>query len=606
MTTLQPRTFDPRISLAMSMHSQPGVYALLIGSGTSTGAGMLTGWGVVKNLVQRAAAAANQPLEEDPTAEQIERWWTANGDGQELGYSGLLKEAGQTPAARSALLNDYFQATEEDRQNGLKIPGKAHNGIAELAARGSVKVILTTNFDELIEQALTSKNVRYQVITTEEEAAASTPLVHADCTVVKIHGDYRALAQRNTVDELSEYGPAMKELLAEVFENFGLITNGWSADWDHALVASIKTRATRRYPLYWTTRSQLGPKAQELVTLHSGQTIEGVTADDFFPDLVQRLQSLDTLTIAPMTEEMAIARMKKLLPHRESYIELRDLLDVELSRIEKALERRSGLYPLLANGTVDIAAMDEECTRIRSECHVLLRLVTLGVLLDRDRLQTDVWVWALQRLLKARKNPSGGVNQEWVALGHYPALLVLRAIAMVAVAFDREDVFIRAAVEPRWKDQHSYSDPEPAFSVLQDYRVLDHDKVKAFPRWNGTAWIYPRSELIDNDLRPIILPLLGDDEDYKATFNHAEYRMALAQTFLDQGRQRQRPSPGKYCSDSQWSGDTEDELASEIDFRERGSHSAWGWQKTPENATDEFEVKLTQLGEHLATFPRWG
>lgn len=605
MTTLQPRTFDPRISLAMSMHSQPGVYALLIGSGTSTGAGMLTGWGVVKNLVQRAAAAANQPLEEDPTAEQIERWWTANGDGQELGYSGLLKEAGQTPAARSALLNDYFQATEEDRQNGLKIPGKAHNGIAELAARGSVKVILTTNFDELIEQALTAKGVPFQVITTEEEAAASTPLVHADCTVVKIHGDYRALAQRNTVDELSEYGPAMKELLAEVFENFGLITNGWSADWDHALVAAIKTRATRRYPLYWTTRSQLGPKAQELVTLHNGQTIEGVTADDFFPDLVQRLQSLDTLTTAPMTEEMAIARMKKLLPYRESYIELRDLLEVELSRIEKHLTRRSGLYPLLADGQIDFAAVDEECAHIRSECQVLLRLVTIGVQLDRDRVQTDVWVWALQRLLKARKNPSGGVNQEWVALGHYPALLVLRAIAMVAVAFDREDVFIRAAVEPRWKDQHSYGDPKPAFFVLHEYQVLDHRVVNEFPRWNETKWLYPASELLDIDLRPIILPLIGDDEDYKATFNHAEYRMALAQTFLDGGRQRRRLTGGKFCWESQWTGNNENQLASELDFRERGDHSAWEWKKPAEGEPDEFETKLTELSEQLATIRRW-
>ena len=605
MTTLQPRTFDPRISLAMSMHSQPGVYALLIGSGTSTGAGMLTGWGVVKNLVQRAATAANMPLEKDPTAAQIEQWWAANGDGQELGYSGLLKEAGQTPAARSALLSGYFQATAEDRENGLKIPGKAHNGIAELAARGSVKVILTTNFDELIEQALTSKNVRYQVITTEEEAAASTPLVHADCTVVKIHGDYRALAQRNTVEELSEYGPAMKELLAEVFENFGLITNGWSADWDHALVAAIKTRATRRYPLYWTTRSQLGPKAQELVALHTGQTIEGVTADDFFPDLVQRLESLDTLAIAPMTEEMAIARMKKLLPYRESYIELRDLLDIEICRIEKHLERRSGLYPVLDNGLIDVAAVDEECARIRSECQVLLRLVTIGIQLDRDRVHTDVWVWALQRLLKARKKPSGGVNQEWVALGHYPALLVLRAIAMVAVAFDREDVFIRTAVEPRWKDQHSHGDPEPAFFVLHEYQVLDSRVVNEFPRWNGTKWLFPASELLDIDLRPIILPLIGDDEDYKATFTRAEYRMALANTFLDGGRQRRRLTGGKFSSDWQWTGNNEDQLASELDFRKRGDHPAWGWKKPAEGEPDEFETRLTQLGTQLAAIPRW-
>jgi hypothetical protein len=41
--------------LATAMQSQPGVYALLLGSGISTGAGIPTGWGVVTSLVEKAA-----------------------------------------------------------------------------------------------------------------------------------------------------------------------------------------------------------------------------------------------------------------------------------------------------------------------------------------------------------------------------------------------------------------------------------------------------------------------------------------------------------------------------------------------------------------------
>jgi hypothetical protein len=64
--------FDPRISLATAIHSQPGVYALLLGSGTSTGAGVPTGWGVVQALIAQAAAAsaAEVPGDLDP-----ESWW---------------------------------------------------------------------------------------------------------------------------------------------------------------------------------------------------------------------------------------------------------------------------------------------------------------------------------------------------------------------------------------------------------------------------------------------------------------------------------------------------------------------------------------------------
>ena len=48
---------SPLVMLATSMHAQPGVYAVLLGSGVSTGAGIPTGWGVVRELVRRVAAA---------------------------------------------------------------------------------------------------------------------------------------------------------------------------------------------------------------------------------------------------------------------------------------------------------------------------------------------------------------------------------------------------------------------------------------------------------------------------------------------------------------------------------------------------------------------
>lgn len=50
---------SPLAMLATSMQAQPGVYALLLGSGVSTGAGVPTGWGVVTELVRRVAASTS-------------------------------------------------------------------------------------------------------------------------------------------------------------------------------------------------------------------------------------------------------------------------------------------------------------------------------------------------------------------------------------------------------------------------------------------------------------------------------------------------------------------------------------------------------------------
>lgn len=46
---------DPRVALASSIHASPGVYALLIGSGMSSAAGIPTGWQIVQRLARRVA-----------------------------------------------------------------------------------------------------------------------------------------------------------------------------------------------------------------------------------------------------------------------------------------------------------------------------------------------------------------------------------------------------------------------------------------------------------------------------------------------------------------------------------------------------------------------
>ena len=165
MVTPPGAVLDPMLALATSVHASPGVYALLLGSGVSTGAGVLTGWQVVSDLVRKVAAVqapddvyAASEVGDDPDA-----WWAEHGDGQPLGYSRLLGALAATPAARQALLRGYFEPTEADRDQGLKFPSAAHRAIAQLVARGAVRVILTTNFDRLTDRALEDEGISPQV-----------------------------------------------------------------------------------------------------------------------------------------------------------------------------------------------------------------------------------------------------------------------------------------------------------------------------------------------------------------------------------------------------------------------------------------------------------
>jgi NAD-dependent SIR2 family protein deacetylase len=144
---------EPILKLALSMHENPGVYAILIGSGVSRAAGIPTGWEIVQDLIGKVAA-----MEKAEPQSNLEGWYQKNFD-EAPDYDKLLDRLTNTPAERMGLLRSYFEPTEEEREKGLKIPTPAHKTIAKLAKLGYIRIILTTNFDRLIERALEEEGV---------------------------------------------------------------------------------------------------------------------------------------------------------------------------------------------------------------------------------------------------------------------------------------------------------------------------------------------------------------------------------------------------------------------------------------------------------------
>src|ERR1035437_11081736 len=61
---------EPSLSLAVSVQSNPGVYALLIGSGVSRSSGVPTGWEIVVELIRRLAKLKGEECGNDPRSEE--------------------------------------------------------------------------------------------------------------------------------------------------------------------------------------------------------------------------------------------------------------------------------------------------------------------------------------------------------------------------------------------------------------------------------------------------------------------------------------------------------------------------------------------------------
>jgi hypothetical protein len=536
------KPLDPAIMLATSMHAQPGVYAVLVGSGISRSSGIPTGWGIVEELVKRVAAQSGSSLAEGDSPED---WWLEQ-HGVPLGYSSLLAALAPTPATRQGLLAPFFERTSEDPSDVAKRPTAAHRALAQLVKRGAVRVIVTTNFDRLIEQALTEVGIEPQVISRPDAVSGMAPLAHAPATVVKLHGDYLDVESLNTAEELASYPDAWNKLLEQIFDEYGLVVSGWSADWDTALVSAMERTPARRYPLYWDSRSSDGVNSKRLLLQRQGLVIPTPGADEMFTSLVDNLAALDSLSEPPLTTALAVARLKRYLPDPLRRIDLFDLIQGRLDAIKGVSDKVGAL------GFTTYDDYDAAITTLNSASFPLLRLLAEGVFHD-DGTHDDLWVRTLQSLLFLQTPPTGSFNQAMKALQHLPAQLALFSMGAVAIDDHRDGLLLRLAREPQWQSPFGNRVSLPASASLHLGRVVQFEAAQGLPRWGGQRWLYPQSELLRNLLSPVLRDVVPA-ERFEERIDDVEYRLAVLQ-WLHPGPTGRHPHAGRYLYEGNWSPD---------------------------------------------------
>lgn len=413
---------DPLVSLAYNVYSSKGMYALLLGSGVSRAAGIPTGWEVVLDLIRNVAKLEGADSGPNPEV------WLKDKHGLDPDYSALLDLLAKTPAERQQLLSGYFEPTEEQRKEGLKVPTVAHRAIAWLAAQGYVRVIITTNFDRLIERALEQAGVTPTVISTVDHIKGARPLVHSHVTVVKVHGDYLDSRIRNTDAELVSYEPELNALLDRVLDEYGLIVCGWSAVWDRALRAAIERCPSRRYTMYWATRGEPASVAKTLVAARAGVTIAAADADSFFTQVKEKVESLASIEAQhPLSAKIAVATLKRFIVDNAARIRLRDLIHEDTERLAHKLT--AAAFP--ANQQLAPADVLGRMAQYESHCENLAAMLAAGCYWG-DNEQAKLWAQCLQRIASLQEDDGG--YPDLVKLRHYPALLLLYASGLGAIA----------------------------------------------------------------------------------------------------------------------------------------------------------------------------
>lgn len=310
-------------TLAFSVYSNKGAYALLLGSGISRSAHIPSGWEVEEKLIQKLGASQGVTESED-----WHKWYKEHYQ-QPASYSSLLGDIVKTPTERVQLMKPFFEPTDEEKKLGWKKPTKAHVAIAKLAKEGYIRVILTTNFDRLLEKAFDLEGINPQVISHEGAISQTTPLVHSKIpTIIKINGDYIDCQFRNTTEELDEYPEQLKLYLHRIFEDYGLVTCGWSGEWDKGLIGIINSTTRSRYNSFFAYIGEANNSIKSLSQNRQGEVMSIENADNLFSELYEQIMALEKYDVdANMSHAMMMARVKKYLSSKQYDIEFTDIIE---------------------------------------------------------------------------------------------------------------------------------------------------------------------------------------------------------------------------------------------------------------------------------------
>ena len=194
------------------------------------------------DLVRRVAMAKGVEEQDD--------WvkWYVEAEGKEPDCLEVLAQVASTSTERRAILHPYIEPSEEDREEGRKIPASGHSAFARLVQQGYVRVIVTTNFDRLMETALREIGIEPTVITSPDRLGGAEPLTHSTCFILKLHGDYKDTRILNTDEELNAYPDPYNKVLDRIFDEHGLIVCGWSGEWDYAPSSTLYKICSRPRP----------------------------------------------------------------------------------------------------------------------------------------------------------------------------------------------------------------------------------------------------------------------------------------------------------------------------------------------------------------------
>lgn len=356
------------------------------------------------------------------------------------------------------------------------------------------------------------------VISNDDNIDGAMPIIHSQCTIIKVHGDYLDTRIKNTKSELESYSEKMNSLLDRVFDEFGLITCGWSGDWDLALRSCIERSKNHRFTTYWTSISDSSQRAKDLIEIRRAEKTFINDADSFFKDLEQKVLALDDIYKPhPLSSKVAVSILKRNIALPTNKIIVHDLVMEETDKV------CNENIKFIMSDTTNEKLMLDRIKRYEANIEILLNLFINGCYFGGKEF-SYIWIKSIEEIANTDNRRSG--NIDLLNLKNYPALLLLYAGGIASIASKNYYNLYAIAIEAKCGNRAEYGRQTSIGKNIYNYSVFDTKSI-AERVLNMNNKYTPISDYIHYYLRGFMKEIIPLDLNYDRAFDYFEYMLGL-------------------------------------------------------------------------------
>jgi len=311
----------PIIPLAVNLADGRRRFILFCGAGISKDAGVPSGQDILIDTLTKIYQ--QEQKKEKFSKEEVVKWYQKNKSLKDMSYSEILDLVYPGMEQKRLYLNSFFEG---------KQPGETHETIAKMIGADLIRLIITTNFDNLIEKALDMEGFsdRYSVIATNDQAKNSDTWDKVEiCRIYKIHGDKDQGPIRNSPVELEKLDEYIERDFQELINRHGVLVLGYAGE-DEGVIRCFERREHYRYPIYWQYRGDVNKRVKNLILNQDGVLMHYDRASELLNELLDRVEVVRRGSKTDTTE--TIKRSYEQLLIRNNPLEIKVRIEEERSR----------------------------------------------------------------------------------------------------------------------------------------------------------------------------------------------------------------------------------------------------------------------------------